>query len=79
MRISDIDALCLLVDKNILIKNINEMAQIAIRAGVNLRSHIKAHKCSKIAQLQLETGAKGVTVAKLDETAVMFDAFFQAF
>lgn len=47
------------------------MAAYARKKGLRLRPHIKTHKCSKIAKLQIEAGAAGITVAKLGEAEVM--------
>src|SRR5690606_11851611 len=47
------------------------MAGFARRHGVVLRPHVKTHKSPDIARLQVESGAAGVTVAKLGEAEVM--------
>lgn len=54
--------------------NLKEMADIARDAGVKLRPHAKTHKSPALAKLQLESGASGITVAKLGEAEVMADA-----
>jgi D-serine deaminase-like pyridoxal phosphate-dependent protein len=46
------------------------MARRARDLGVNLRPHIKTHKCIEIARRQAELGAKGITVSTLDEAEV---------
>ncbi len=46
------------------------MAQFAKENGVHLRPHVKTHKCLKIAQLQIEAGARGICVAKVSEAEV---------
>ncbi|MHA1264912.1 MAG: DSD1 family PLP-dependent enzyme [Candidatus Helarchaeota archaeon] len=60
----------LIVDYEILIQNINYMAQFAKKNGIALRPHVKTHKCPKIAHLQLKAGAKGICVAKVSEAEV---------
>ncbi len=60
----------LIVDYEILQKNIKYMAKFAAECGVKLRPHIKTHKCPKIAHMQLEAGAEGVCVAKVSEAEV---------
>lgn len=74
MKIINLDTPALLVDKRILLENIKRMAELAQNNNVKLRPHIKAHKCTKIAKLQIAYGAQGITVAKLSEGEVMFKA-----
>ena len=52
-------------------RNISRMQQNVMRNGCKLRPHIKTHKTSLIAQMQLEAGASGITVAKVSEAEVM--------
>lgn len=47
------------------------MTDLAQRAGVTLRPHIKSHKIPELAHLQMAGGAVGITVAKLGEAEVM--------
>jgi D-serine deaminase-like pyridoxal phosphate-dependent protein len=61
----------LLLDLDVMEKNISRMADIARRGGVNLRPHIKTHKSLPIAHRQLVRGALGVTVATLAEAELM--------
>jgi len=69
-----IDTPALILDKIILLENIQGMSELAKKAGVKLRPHIKAHKCSEISALQIAYGALGITVAKVGEAEVMFRA-----
>src|SRR5256885_8481986 len=39
--------------------------------GVDLRPHVKTHKISEIARMQLDAGAIGITVAKVGEAEVL--------
>src|SRR4029078_8951735 len=39
--------------------------------GVDLRPHTKTHKIPEIAQMQLDAGAIGITVAKIGEAEVL--------
>ncbi|MDQ3923710.1 MAG: alanine racemase [Actinomycetota bacterium] len=74
----DMDALVgtpyLLIDGARMERNIRGMADVARRAGVSLRPHIKTHKSPFIAKKQLEAGAVGITAAKVSEAEVMVDA-----
>ena len=63
----ELDTPCLVLDIEILEKNLARMQEVARRAGKNLRPHAKTHKCSIIAQKQIEAGAVGMSVAKISE------------
>lgn len=73
-RIADLDTPSVLVDLDVLERNIGEMAELARAAGVALRPHIKTHKTPEIARMQLEAGAVGVTCAKIGEAEALADA-----
>ena len=73
-----IDTPALLVDLDRLDGNIGWMAEHARAAGVALRPHFKTHKSVAIAQRQLDAGAIGITVAKLDEAETLVDGGIDA-
>jgi len=77
MRISELDTPALLLDLDRLQANLDRVAQIARAADLKLRPHAKTHKSPHIAQLQLQRGAVGITVAKIGEAEVMADAGIQ--
>ena len=66
----------LLLDINILKRNIANMAIRARRLGVALRPHIKTHKCLEVARLQRDSGARGITVSTLTEGEIFAGAGF---
>ena len=68
---SQIDTPALLVDRDQIETNIQEMQTIANMNTVRLRPHIKTHKSSEIAHMQLAAGAVGITVAKTSEAETM--------
>ncbi|MEM8962905.1 MAG: alanine racemase [Acidobacteriota bacterium] len=57
----------LLVDLDVLERNLATMAAKARRLNVTLRPHAKTHKCVEIARLQRDHGAMGLTVSTLAE------------
>jgi len=65
-----------LVDLDVLERNIARMAAQAREAGVRLRPHAKTHKCPPIGRLQRAAGAWGLSVAKVGEAEVFADAGF---
>lgn len=66
-----IDTPALLIDQDIMIKNIKDMQKKADRLGLNLRPHTKTHKMPELAKLQIQEGAGGIAVAKVGEAEVM--------
>ena len=50
------------------------MASAMAERSVALRPHVKTHKSVRLARLQLEAGAAGITVGTLGEAEVMADA-----
>jgi D-serine deaminase-like pyridoxal phosphate-dependent protein len=74
VRISDLDTPSLIVELERLEHNLDRMAHAARSADLKLRPHTKTHKSPQIAQLQLERGAAGITVAKIGEAEVMAEA-----
>lgn len=67
----DLDTPALYVDLDVLEHNIARMQERCRAWGVALRPHVKTHKIPEIAQLQLDAGAIGITVAKLGEAEVL--------
>ncbi len=62
------------IDLDIVERNIARVQQICDKAGVANRPHIKTHKIPKLALMQQDAGAKGITCQKLGEAEVMADA-----
>lgn len=71
MLYEELDTPSLLIDREILIKNIKDMQDYANANSVSLRPHTKTHKMPEIALLQQEAGACGIAVAKTGEAEVM--------
>ncbi len=67
----NIDTPALLIDRNIMLKNIIRMQEFANSKNLKLRAHIKTHKIPELAKIQIEHGATGIAVAKLGEAEVM--------
>lgn len=67
----DIDTPSLLINQDIMIKNIEAMQKRIDSYKVDLRPHTKTHKMPKLANLQVDKGAKGIAVAKVDEAVAM--------
>jgi D-serine deaminase-like pyridoxal phosphate-dependent protein len=67
----DLDTPALYVDLDVLGRNITQMQEQCRAWGVALRPHVKTHKIPEIAQMQLDAGAIGITVAKVGEAEVL--------
>ena len=73
MNINNIETPALIVDKKILLENMRAMNEILSGTNLRLRPHYKSHKCAELARLQIESGAKGMTCAKLSEAIDLCD------
>ncbi|GAB7187009.1 type III PLP-dependent enzyme family protein [Kitasatospora sp. Ki12] len=60
----------LVVDVDVLDRNITRMGAAAAAGGFTVRPHAKTHKCLEIARRQLAAGAAGLTVATVGEAEV---------
>jgi D-serine deaminase-like pyridoxal phosphate-dependent protein len=64
----------IVIDLDVVERNIATMASAMAQRGVRLRPHVKTHKNVRLARLQLEAGATGITVGTLGEAEIMADA-----
>ncbi len=67
----DLDTPAMCIDLDILRSNIDHMASLCRQHNVAWRPHSKCHKSSTIARWQVDSGALGVTCAKVGEAEVM--------
>ncbi len=70
LEIDSVDTPAVVVDLDVAERNIASMAAAAAAASVSLRPHAKTHKSERIAQLQLDAGARGLSLAKTGEAEV---------
>ena len=64
----------LIVDLDVLERNIAAMAAHAKAKNIALRPHAKTHKSAEIAKRQIAAGALGICAAKLGEGEALADA-----
>ena len=76
MRLADLPTPALLLDLDVLERNLAAMAERTRRLGVALRPHAKTHKCVEVARRQREHGARGLTVSTLEEARAFADHGF---
>ncbi len=69
-----IETPALLLDLDVVERNLERMAARARQLGVRLRPHAKTHKCPELGSRQIAHGAVGLTVATLAEAEAFADA-----
>jgi D-serine deaminase-like pyridoxal phosphate-dependent protein len=81
--VNDVPTPAVLIDVDVLERNIARMAERARAAGARLRPHGKTHKLLEVGRLQLAAGAGGLSLAKTSEAEVFaaagFDDIFVAY
>lgn len=65
---------CPVIDLDVVERNIARAQQRCNDAGVANRPHIKTHKSPRLAKMQIDAGAQGITCQKLGEAEVMAEA-----
>ncbi len=76
MNLSELLTPALLLDLDILDKNLSRMQKKISALGPALRPHIKTHKCVTIAERQRKLGARGITVSTFYEAEEFAKAGF---
>ena len=71
MIVSELDTPALLIDLDVFERNLSRVAEYAKANDLRLRPHTKTHKSPAVGKLQIESGAVGLTVAKVGEAEVM--------
>jgi D-serine deaminase-like pyridoxal phosphate-dependent protein len=66
-----IDTPALVIDLDAMQRNLQRMAEFARSRGLRLRPHAKMHKSATIAKLQIDAGAVGVCVQKVEEAEAL--------
>jgi len=74
MHISEIDTPAVLIDLDVMERNLRRAQEYLSGHGIRLRPHMKTHKLPEVGRMQVELGAVGLTCAKIGEAEVMADA-----
>ena len=78
-----LDTPALVVDLDVVERNAERVASEMATRGIALRPHAKTHKSPELARIQLDHGARGITVGNLGEAeafaAAGFDDIFVAY
>jgi D-serine deaminase-like pyridoxal phosphate-dependent protein len=74
LHVSDLETPAVVIDLDILERNLARLAAYGREHHLRLRPHTKTHKIPALARKQLNLGAAGLTVAKVGEAEVMLGA-----
>jgi D-serine deaminase-like pyridoxal phosphate-dependent protein len=74
MHISELDTPALVIDLDVMERNLERVSNYARDHKLRLRPHTKTHKIPALGRRQIELGAAGLTVAKVGEAEVMLAA-----
>ncbi len=74
MRVTEVSTPAIVVDLDVLERNLDRMSAYCAAHGLGLRPHTKTHKTLEVARMQLAQGARGLTVAKVGEAEVMAES-----
>ena len=74
LHVSELETPALVIDLDILERNLARLAEYGRENHLRLRPHTKTHKIPALARKQLDLGAAGLTVAKVGEAEVMLGA-----
>jgi D-serine deaminase-like pyridoxal phosphate-dependent protein len=78
-----LDTPAVVIDVDIVERNARRLGDALAKRGIALRPHAKTHKSLELARIQLDAGARGITVGTLGEAEVFaaagFDDLFVAY
>lgn len=73
-ELEGLDTPCLIVELDVVDKNIRSLMDRAGKVGLSVRPHMKTAKSPGFARKMIEEGAVGICVAKLSEAEIMMEA-----
>ncbi len=74
MHFKELPTPAVVVDLDVVEKNLDRMTAACRHNRVALRPHAKTHKTLEVARMQLERGAIGITVAKVGEAQALLES-----
>jgi D-serine deaminase-like pyridoxal phosphate-dependent protein len=77
LRISQVPTPVPLIEFDVLGRNLQRVVETCRSHHVDYRPHVKTHKMTVVARMQMEAGACGITCAKIGEAEVMAHAGVQ--
>jgi D-serine deaminase-like pyridoxal phosphate-dependent protein len=76
VTLDDIQTPAAVIDRALMMRNIDTMQSRITALGVRLRPHVKTSKCIEVGRLQQQAGGRGITVSTLKEAEEFFAAGF---
>ena len=76
-RLEDLPTPCLVLDRDVLARNLKRMSDTVHRHGVTLRPHLKTAKSAEVGRMATAGEAGGITVSTLAEAEYFADAGFR--
>jgi D-serine deaminase-like pyridoxal phosphate-dependent protein len=73
---AELDTPEIVIDLDVVERNARRLQVALDERGVALRPHVKTHKSPELARIQVEAGARGITVGNLGEAEVFAEAGF---
>ena len=74
ISVDELDTPAVLIDLDVIERNIRRLQDHLDRHGLANRPHIKTHKIPALAKMQIDAGAIGITYQKLGEAELFADA-----
>lgn len=74
MTIHDLQTPAIVIDVDVMERNLRRVADYAREHQLRLRPHTKTHKIPALARRQLDLGAAGISVAKISEAEIMAES-----
>jgi D-serine deaminase-like pyridoxal phosphate-dependent protein len=74
MHVSELETPAVVVDLDVMERNLSRMGEYCRSRNLKLRPHTKSHKIPELAKRQIASGAHGITVAKIGEAEVMLNS-----
>jgi D-serine deaminase-like pyridoxal phosphate-dependent protein len=74
MHVSELETPAVVVDLDVMERNLSRMGDYCRSKNLRLRPHTKSHKIPELAKRQIASGAHGITVAKIGEAEVMLES-----
>jgi D-serine deaminase-like pyridoxal phosphate-dependent protein len=72
-HIRNLETPCVVIDLDVLERNVARMARVAEEAGVALRPMVKTHKSSYVTNLQRRHGSRGFLAATVAEAEALVE------
>ncbi|MFN8372752.1 MAG: alanine racemase [Anaerolineae bacterium] len=76
METFELETPSVLIDLDVMQRNVSRMQAHCDSLGLKLRAHVSAHKIPDIARMQIDSGAQGIACQKVSEAQLFTEAGF---